>query len=156
MWTTRWSVPSVHWAQERKRTPSSYWPKKSYKATPVSANPCCEGQAQQLRVGTVSITNNESRHSCVGTGMGVHQKLTRSSKSAAGLTFRDTLPTSKGIPKNNRICITLLDPWFRGGACHILIVWSHPFYCWATCCGAVIFSKAGLTRGADPQASTRG
>ena len=107
-------------------------------------------------MGTILITSNESRHSYAGTGLGVHQKLTRSSKSTAGFTFKDTSSTSKDIPKNDRICIALLDPWFQGGTCHILIVQSHPSCCWSTCCRAMIFSKAGLTWGADPQASTRG
>lgn len=52
----------------------------------------------------------------------MHQKLTRSSRSAAHLALKDTFSIRKGIPNHHRVYTTLLDPGHQGGACPILIV----------------------------------
>lgn len=106
----------------------------------------------ELRLSTVSIASNESRHSCTRTGLDVlHKKNQRSRRSAARLALKDTPSTSKGIPKHHRVYSTLLDPWHRGGACHILIVQSLGQLQWS--CG--FCSKAGLTLATNPEALTK-
>lgn len=55
--------------------------------------------ASELRLSIVSIASNESRHSCTRTGLDVHQKLTRCSRSAANLTLKDTPLYQQRFPK---------------------------------------------------------
>lgn len=97
----------------------------------------------ELRLRTVSIGDNESRHT--RAGLDVNQKLTRSIRSAAHLALKDTPSTSKGIPKHQRVYTILLDPGHQGGACLILITLSLGHLEWS----------CGLAQGDNPQALTK-
>lgn len=66
----------------------------------------------ELRLRTVSIGDNESRHT--RAGLDVNQKLTRSIRSAAHLALKDTPSASKGIPKHTKSIYNTLGSWASG------------------------------------------